>query len=114
MLREVNEAPKGYKGPNFEKVHTILLRKERLIVEKVLEPICSSWSGSDVSIIFDCWIDMTNRPLVNIIIVSPPGPYFLRAIDALGKEKNAEWIAEKNFRSNQDHKPLKYCACHHR
>jgi hypothetical protein len=51
MLRVVNEAPRGYKGPNFEKVHTTLLRKERLIVEKVLELVCSSWSCNGVSII---------------------------------------------------------------
>ena len=36
-----------------------------------------------------------NRPLVNIIVMSPSGPYFLRAIDASGEEKNADWIVGK-------------------
>jgi hypothetical protein len=35
MLREVSDAPRCYKGPNFEKVHTTHLWKERLIVESV-------------------------------------------------------------------------------
>ena len=95
MLRAVNEAPRGYMGPNFEKVCTSLLRKEKLLVEKILAPVRSSWNGNGVSIISDGWTDTANRPLVNIIVMSPVGPYFLRAIDALGEEKTVEWIAEK-------------------
>lgn len=95
MLKAVNEAPRGYKGPNFEKVRTTLLRKEKLIVEKILEPVRFNWSSNGVSIISDGWTDTANRPLINIIVMSPSGPYFLRAIDASGEEKTAEWIAEK-------------------
>jgi hypothetical protein len=58
MLRAVNDAPKGYVGPNFEKVRTILLRKEKLMVEKILEPVRSCWSGNGISIISDGWTDM--------------------------------------------------------
>jgi hypothetical protein len=82
MLGEINDDPKGYMGPNFEKVHTTLLWKEKLMVEKVLESVRSCWSGNGVSIISNGWIDTTNRPLVNIIVMSPSGSYFLRAIDA--------------------------------
>jgi hypothetical protein len=64
-------APRVTMGPNFEKVCTTLLRKEKLIVEKVLELVRSCWSGNGVSIISDGWTDTTNRPLVNIIVMSP-------------------------------------------
>ena len=41
MLKAVNEDPRGYKGPKFEKVCTTLLQKEKLILEKILELVCS-------------------------------------------------------------------------
>ena len=42
MLRVVNEDPRGYMGPNFEKVRTSLLQKEKLLVEKILAPVRST------------------------------------------------------------------------
>ena len=98
MLKAVNEAPRGYKGPNFEKVRTTLQLKKKIIVEKILEPVRSNWSSNGVSIISDGWTDTANRPLVNIIVMSPSGLFFLREIDA-SREKTAEWIAEKNSNS---------------
>ena len=68
-------------------------------MEKILEPVRSNWSSNGVSIIFDGWTDTTNRPLMNIIVMSPVGPYFLRAIDASGEEKTFEWIVKKNSES---------------
>ena len=65
------------------------------MVEKVLEPVRSCWSGNGVSISSDGWTDTSNRALVNIIVMSPSGSYFLRAIDASREEKNADWIAGK-------------------
>ena len=94
-LRAMNDAPKGYVGPNFEKVRTILLRKEKLMVEKILEPVQSCWSGTGVSIISDGWTDIANRPLVNIIVMSPSCPYFLKAIDASGRRRTLIGLLEK-------------------
>jgi hypothetical protein len=95
MLRAVNDAPKGYVGPNFEKVRTILLRKEKLMVEKILELVHSCWSGNGVSIISDGWTDTTNMLLVNIIVMSPSCPYFLKAIDASGRRRTLIGLLEK-------------------
>ena len=45
MIRAVNKAPQGYKGPNYEKVRTQLLKNEKELVEDILAPIRSSWSS---------------------------------------------------------------------
>jgi len=66
------------------------------MVKKILELVRSCWNGNGVSIISDGWNDTANRPLVNIIVMSPSGSYFLRAIDASGEEKNVDLIARKN------------------
>ena len=51
LVREINTAPQGFKGPNYEKLRTIFPKKERLLLEDVLKPIRSSWSNTGVSII---------------------------------------------------------------
>jgi hypothetical protein len=54
-VREINTAPQGFKGPNYEKLKTILLKKKRLLLQDVIKPIRSSWSNTGVSIISYGW-----------------------------------------------------------
>ena len=42
----------------------------------------------------DGWTYIQQRPLLNIIVTSPAGPYFLRAIDCSGKLKYATFMFE--------------------
>ena len=71
MVRAINTAPKGFKGPNYEKLRTDLLQKEKELVEDILAPIRASWSSSGVSIVSAGWTDTRRRPLINIIAISP-------------------------------------------
>jgi hypothetical protein len=66
MLRAINEAPRGYKGPNFEKVHPTLLWNEILIIEcwNRFIPVGTAM----VSLLSNGWTDMANNPLINIIV----------------------------------------------
>lgn len=93
MIRAINKAPKGYKGPNYEKVKTRLLKNEEL-VEDILPPIRSSWSSSRVTIVSDGWTDTRRRPLINIIATSPKGAMFIKAEDCSGEVKEAQFIAD--------------------
>ena len=94
MARVINKAPQGFKGPNYVKLRTILLKKERLLIEDVLRPIQNSWANSGVSIISDGWTDTRRRPLINIIASSPVGAMFLRAEDCSGELKDSHFIAD--------------------
>ena len=71
MVREINTTPQRFKGPNYEKILSVLLKKEKELVEDVLAPIRSSWHSSGVNIVLDGWIDTRHRPLINIIATSP-------------------------------------------
>ena len=71
MIRAVNKAPQGYKGPNYEKVRTQLLKNEKDLVEEILAPIRSTLSSSGVTIVSNGWTDIRRRPLINIIATSP-------------------------------------------
>ena len=43
----------------------------------------------------DGWTDCRNRQLINIIVSSMSGPYFLRAIDCSGQEKNTIFLKDQ-------------------
>ncbi|XP_057832721.2 uncharacterized protein LOC131043529 [Cryptomeria japonica] len=94
MIKSVNEAPRGYKGPGYEKVHGTLLDKEVNRVEDALKPIRDSWTETGVTIVSDGWKDAKNRPLINVIAVSPKGAIFLKVVDCEGQVKDGQFIAE--------------------
>jgi hypothetical protein len=71
MVKAINEAPQGFKGPNYEKLRTVLLQKERSLIHDILKLVRSSWTSSGVSIISDGWTDTKRRPLINVIASSP-------------------------------------------
>ena len=47
-----------------------------------------------VSIVSDGWTDATRHPLINFMVSSPNGPALLKMVDALGKYKDAQYMAE--------------------
>jgi hypothetical protein len=53
-----------------------------------------SWILTGCSIVMDGWTNIQQRPLLNIIVTSLAGPYFLRAIDCSGKLKDATFMFE--------------------
>eukprot|EP01018_Ginkgo_biloba_P010454 Gb_26948 [translate_table: standard] len=93
MVRAINDGPKGYKTPSFEKVRTTLLTKEKSLVEQNIEPIRASLQTIGVSIVSDGWTDVRNMPLINVIVVCPNCSMFLNAVDCNGELKDGTFIA---------------------
>lgn len=54
--------------------------------------IQNSWKTSGVSIICNRWKDARNRPLINVIAMSPKGAMFLKAMECKA-EKDTQFIA---------------------
>eukprot|EP01018_Ginkgo_biloba_P007052 Gb_29361 [translate_table: standard] len=94
MVKAIMGAPSGYKSPGFEKLRTTLVDKEKSRVEEEVAPLKHAWSIDGCLIVMDGWIDIRNCPLLNIIVSSISGPYFLRAIDCSGKEKNTFFMRD--------------------
>jgi hypothetical protein len=93
MVSTLSKAPADYVCVGYEKVRTTLLSRERASVEKQLKVIKDTWVETGVSIISDGWKDCKNRPLINVIAVSPKGAMFLKAVDCEGQVKDASFIA---------------------
>jgi hypothetical protein len=94
MVKAINEAPQGFKGPNYEKLRTVLMQKERSLIHDILKPVRSSWTNTGVSIIFDGWTDTKRKPLVNVIASSQTGAMFLRAEDCSSEVKDSKFIVD--------------------
>ena len=80
--------------PSSEKLRTTLLVKAKKEVDKILEPIRSTWPSSGVSIVYDGWTDPTCHSLINFMVSSQNRLVFLKAVDALGKYKDAQYMGE--------------------
>ncbi|KAH7422553.1 hypothetical protein KP509_12G013900 [Ceratopteris richardii] len=69
-------------GLDYKRLRTTMLDEERDRIEVQLEPIKTSWVKYGCSIISDGWSDTRRRHIINILVSSCLGTYFLRAVDA--------------------------------
>ncbi|XP_020250668.1 uncharacterized protein LOC109828045 [Asparagus officinalis] len=84
----------GYIPPGYNLLRTSLLQKDRAHIEKLLEPIKLTWKAKSVSIVSDGWSDSQRRPLINVMAVTEDGTMFLNAVNAEGRTKNMDYIAD--------------------
>eukprot|EP01018_Ginkgo_biloba_P003740 Gb_32010 [translate_table: standard] len=94
MVKAIMGAPSGYKPSSFEKLCATLVDKKKARVEEEVAPLKHAWSIDGCSIVMDGWTNIRNCPLLNIILSSTSGPYFLRAIDCSRKEKNTFFLRD--------------------
>eukprot|EP01018_Ginkgo_biloba_P019120 Gb_37872 [translate_table: standard] len=94
MVKAIMGALSGYKPLGFEKLRTTLVDKEKSCVEEEVAPLKHAWSIDGCSIVMDSWTDICNRPLLNIIVSSTSGPYFLRVIDCSRMKKNTFFLRD--------------------
>jgi hypothetical protein len=95
MVRAINEeAPKGYKSPNYEKAKTVLLDREKAKIQASLTPFTKEWSEVGVFIVSDGWTSIRNQHLINVIGVSASGSVFLGAHDSSSISATSQNILE--------------------
>ncbi|XLU21034.1 hypothetical protein S245_057100, partial [Arachis hypogaea] len=85
----------GYIPPEYNKLRTTLLEKEKQHVERMLEPTKNSWSGKGASIVSDGWSDPQRRPLLNFMAITESGPMFLKAVDCSDEIRDKDYVAKQ-------------------
>ncbi|KAH7277995.1 hypothetical protein KP509_38G019200 [Ceratopteris richardii] len=68
-------------GVDYKRLRTLMLIEERERIEKLLEPIRLGWKTYGCSILSDGWSDIRRRHIINIMVSSCLGTFFLKAID---------------------------------
>jgi len=94
MMKKVFAAGPSFQPPGYNKMRTTLLDRGVSKMQGVMEGLRKSWVEYGCSIVMDGWTNIQQRPLLNIIVTSPSGPYFLKAIDCSGKMKDAAFQYE--------------------
>jgi hypothetical protein len=81
--------------PSADKLRTSPLQKERELLQTGLDAYKEQVSFSGATITSDGWSDVRRRPLLNLLVVSPKGELFLKAVDTCGEVKDATFIAAR-------------------
>ena len=83
MIKAVSSvgACEGWEGVSYKEMRTTVLDEEMGRIQKALDPIKEGWKKFGCSILSDGWSDI-RRSIINILVSSCLGTYFLRAIDA--------------------------------
>lgn len=84
----------GWTGLEYNRMRTTMLSEEKERIEASLVPIKEGWKKFGCTIISDGWSDTRRRHIINILVSSCLGTYFLRAVDAgkAGEHITAEFI----------------------
>ncbi|GMI70157.1 hypothetical protein HRI_000685000 [Hibiscus trionum] len=94
MLKGVNQAPKDYKPPSFDRARTTLVDECQRQLEKELTPVKDTWTTQGTSIVSDGWTNVKRQPLINVVASNSCGSMFMYAKDFTGQEKIGKNIAE--------------------
>ncbi|KAH7425014.1 hypothetical protein KP509_11G036900 [Ceratopteris richardii] len=83
-------------GVDYKRLRTSMLIEEKERIENLLEPIKLGWQTYGCSILSDGWSDIRHRHIINIMVSSCLGTYFLKAIDCsrAGTRITGEFIFE--------------------
>ena len=72
----------SWAGLDCKKMRTTALDEQKTLIDKALVPVKAGWEEFGCSIISDGWSDIRKRHIINILVSSSLGTYFLRAVDA--------------------------------
>ena len=87
-----------YKPPSYNAMRTTLIGpKKKQVADKIEERTLQCINTYGATICCDGWVNVTHRPLLNVMLVCPLGDIFLGSIDTTGNKKTAAYVAEKLY-----------------
>ena len=91
MVKDILSMNSSLVPPDEHELQTTILDEEYPKVALLFEDMKCIWVRTGCFIVIDVWTEFKHRSLINIIVTSPAGSYFLRAIDCSGKKKDADF-----------------------
>lgn len=88
MVEGIAKYGVGFKPPSMHELRTWILREEVEDIDRYLLEHKQAWEKYGCSIMSDGWTDGKGRVLLNFLVNSPAGTFFLKSIDASGSVKN--------------------------
>jgi len=88
MTRKVIIVGPSFQPPGYNKMRTSLLERGVSRMQVLMEGPRKPWVLYGCSVLVYGWTNIQQKHLLNIIITSPSGPFFLREVDCIGKMKD--------------------------
>jgi hypothetical protein len=83
----------SYPGPpSVDRLRTTILECEKQLCWDGLASFQESLQLIGATITSDGWFDVRRRPLLNLLVVSPKGEMFIKAVDTRGETKDVAYI----------------------
>ena len=82
MVHSINRMPPGYNPPNVKQLREGLLIAEKARIDAQLQSCIDSSAQTGTDLTSDGWQDASHRPLLNILLVTPKGAQFVKALTA--------------------------------
>ena len=90
MMDVVANFGSGFKPPSMHELRTWILKEEVNDLSIIMEDHKRAWKQYECSIMSDGWTDEKSRCLINFLVNSPAGTWFMKSIDASDTIKNGE------------------------
>jgi hypothetical protein len=92
MLEAVGQYGPGYVKPSYHAVRVPLLEKAKSVDEiKTTHEL--AWTEFGCTLMSDGWTDRRGRHLINFLVNSPTGTFFLESVNASSETADAQMLA---------------------
>ncbi|KAL6561169.1 hypothetical protein OROMI_016770 [Orobanche minor] len=92
MIDGITEYGKGFKPPTMHELRTWVLKVEVDDINIIYEDHKKAWKTYGCTIMSDGWTDQKQRALMNFLVNSPAGTFFIKSVDVSDSIKNGELI----------------------
>ena len=94
MCEAIGQYGPGYKPPSYHEVRVPLLAKTVEQTNKLKEKHEAGWKQYGCTLMLDGWTDRRGRHLINFLVNSPEGTFFLESVDASSQVHDAPMLAD--------------------
>jgi hypothetical protein len=93
MLEAVGQYGPGYVKPSYHDVRVSLLEKAKKSVDEIKKTHELAWTEFGCTLMSDGWTDRRGRHLINFLVNSPAGTFFLESVNASSETADAQMLA---------------------
>ena len=94
MVDAIANFEPDFKPPAMHELRTWILKEEVNDINIMMEEHKKAWKQYECSIMSDSWTKGKSRCLINFLVNSPIGTWFLKSIDAFDMIKNGELMSK--------------------
>lgn len=94
MIESVGQYGPGLKPPSYHELRVPLLEKAKKNTEKLKADHEKAWEKFGCTLMADGWTDRRQRHLINFLVNSPEGTFFLGSVNASDKSHDAVMLAD--------------------